>query len=61
MKDNYAEWKGWHGDKLVGINKYGEDIYKHYHYYSCSKCGKGNAIKTNFYPHCRADMRGEKE
>ena len=27
--------------------------------YICSQCGKAN-YKTNFCPHCGADMRGEK-
>ena len=27
---------------------------------ACSHCGKGNAIKTDYCPHCGADMRGKK-
>lgn len=61
MKDNYAEWKEWHAEKLVGIDEDGADIYRHYHYYSCSKCGKRSAIKSNYCPYCGADMRGEQE
>lgn len=61
MKNDYAEWKGWHGDKLVGIDEDGADIYRHYHYYSCSKCGRRSAIKSNYCPDCGADMRGEQK
>lgn len=58
---NHAKWIGWHGDKLVGINDDGTDIYRHYHHFTCSNCEKGNAIKSNYCPHCGAEMRGEKE
>lgn len=58
---NYAKWKKWYGDIIVGINDDGTDRCKHYNYFTCSNCRKGNAIKTNFCPYCGADMRGEKE
>ena len=47
-----GEWRDLHGDKLVGIDDVGQDVYRHYHYSICEKCGKGIAIKLNFCPYC---------
>lgn len=58
---NHAKWKRWYGDKIVGINDDGTDIYKHYNYFTCSNCGKGNAVKSNYCPHCGDEMKGEQE
>ena len=57
-----GEWVGWHGDRRVGDDEYGMSIYRHYHYFSCRKCGRRTAVKENFCPNCGADMRkGENE
>ena len=47
-----GEWRDLHGDKLVGIDDVGQDVYRHYHYSVCKKCGKGIAVKSNFCPYC---------
>ena len=47
-----GEWRDLHGDKLVGIDDVGQDVYRHYHYSVCEKCGKGIAVKLNFCPYC---------
>lgn len=47
-----GEWRDLHGDKLVGIDDAGQDVYRHYHYSVCKKCGKGIAAKSNFCPYC---------
>ena len=47
-----GEWRDLHGDKLIGIDDAGEDVYRHYHYSVCKKCGKGIAAKSNFCPYC---------
>ena len=47
-----GEWRDLHGDKLVGIDDVGQDVYRHYHYSVCKKCGKGIAAKSNFCPYC---------
>lgn len=52
----HGKWIGWHGDKLVGIDDNGDDMYRHYHYNTCSECGRGNAIKSAYCPHCGAKM-----
>ena len=52
-----GEWVGWHGDRLVGEDEYGMNIYRHYHYHSCRKCGRRTAVRENFCPNCGADMR----
>ena len=52
-----GEWVGWHGDRRVGDDEYGMSIYRHYHYFSCRKCGRRTAVKENFCPNCGADMR----
>lgn len=51
-----GKWNGWHGDKLVGIDDNGDDMYRHYHYNTCSECGRGNAIKSAYCPNCGAKM-----
>lgn len=56
-----GRWVGWHTDKFVGYDEYGLEIYRHCHYYSCRKCGRRTAVKTNYCPDCGADMREEKE
>lgn len=55
----HGKWNGWHGDKLVGIDDNGDDMYRHYHYNTCSECGRGNAIKSAYCPHCGAKMGAE--
>lgn len=52
----HGKWNGWHGDKLVGIDDNGDDMYRHYHYNTCSECGRGNAIKSDYCPNCGAKM-----
>lgn len=52
----HGKWNGWHGDKLVGIDDNGDDMYRHYHYNTCSECGRGNAIKSSYCPNCGAKM-----
>ena len=47
-----GEWRDLHGDKLIGIDDWGQDVYRHYHYSVCKKCGKGIAVKSNFCPYC---------
>ena len=47
-----GEWRDLHGDKLIGIDDWGQDVYRHYHYSVCKKCGKGIAAKSNFCPYC---------
>lgn len=47
-----GEWRDLHGDKLIGIDDWGQDVYWHYHYSVCKKCGKGIAAKSNFCPYC---------
>lgn len=54
-----SEWKGMHGDKLVGVDDYGDDVYKHYHYSICKACGNGNAIQFDFCPRCGRAMTPE--
>ena len=48
----WGEWRDLHGDKLVCIDDVGQDVYRHYHYSVCKKCGKGIAVKSNFCPYC---------
>ena len=55
----YGKWNGWHGDKLVDIDDNGDDMYRHYHYNTCSECGRGNAIKSAYCPNCGAKMGAE--
>ena len=52
-----GRWEGRHGDKIAGENEVGETIYRHYHYYLCSECGTGTAVKQNYCGNCGADMR----
>lgn len=52
-----GEWVGWHGDRRVSDDEYGMRIYRHYHYFSCRKCGRRTAVRENFCPNCGADMR----
>ena len=52
-----GEWVGWHGDRRVSDDEYGMPIYRHYHYFSCRKCGRRTAVRENFCPNCGADMR----
>lgn len=52
----HGKWIKVEGDKLVGIDRSGKDIYKYYCYNICSKCNKRNAIKSNFCPNCGAKM-----
>ena len=47
-----GEWRDLHGDKLIGIDDWGQDVYRHYHYSVCKKCGKGIEAKSNFCPYC---------
>ena len=51
-----AEWRELHGDKMVGLDDCGDDVYRHYHYSVCTSCGKGNAVKSNFCPVCGKAM-----
>lgn len=55
----HGKWNGWHGDKLVDIDDNGDDMYRHYHYNTCSECGRGNAIKSAYCPNCGAKMGAE--
>lgn len=55
-KERHGRWRGWHGDKMVA-----EDVYRHYHYNTCSECGKGSAIASEYCPNCGALMDGEGE
>ena len=54
-----AEWRELHGDKMVGLDDCGEDVYRHYHYSVCTSCGKGTAVKSNFCPVCGKAMTPE--
>ena len=54
-----AEWRELHGDKMVGLDDCGEDVYRHYHYSVCTSCGKGTAVKSNFCPSCGRAMTPE--
>lgn len=54
-----AEWRELHGDKLVGLDDCGDDVYRHYHYSVCTSCGKGSAVKSNFCPKCGKAMTPE--
>lgn len=54
-----AEWRELHGDKLVGFDDCGDDVYRHYHYSVCTSCGKGSAVKSNFCPKCGKAMTPE--
>lgn len=54
-----AEWRELHGDKMVGLDDCGDDVYRHYHYSVCTSCGKGSAVKTNFCPVCGKSMTPE--
>ena len=49
-------WIEVEGDKLVGIDSNSKDMYRYYRYNICAKCGKRNAIKSNFCPNCGAKM-----
>lgn len=49
----HGRWNGWHGDKMVAA-----DEYRHYHYYSCNKCGIKSAVASNYCPSCGAKMDG---
>ena len=51
-----AEWRELHGDKMVGLDDFGDDVYRHYHYSVCKSCGNGSAVKTNFCPVCGKAM-----
>lgn len=51
-----AEWRELHGDKMVGLDDCGDDVYRHYHYSVCTSCGKGSAVKPNFCPVCGKAM-----
>lgn len=52
----HGTWIEVEGDKLVGIDSNGKDMYRYYRYNICAKCGKRNAIKSNFCPNCGAKM-----
>lgn len=54
-----AEWRELHGDKMVGLDDCGDDVYRHYHYSVCTSCGKGSAVKSNFCPVCGKAMTPE--
>lgn len=54
-----AEWRELHGDKMVGLDDCGNDVYKHYHYSVCTSCGKGSAVKSNFCQVCGKAMTPE--
>lgn len=54
-----AEWRELHGDKMVGLDDCGDDVYRHYHYSVCTSCGKGSAVKPNFCPVCGKAMTPE--
>lgn len=54
-----AEWRELHGDKMVGLDDCGDDVYRHYHYSVCTSCGKGSAVKTHFCPSCGRAMTPE--
>lgn len=54
-----AEWRELHGDKMVGPDDCGDDVYRHYHYSVCTSCGKGSAVKSNFCPVCGKAMTPE--
>ena len=53
-----AKWQEWQGDKLVGVDNDGNDIYKHFRSFTCTGCRKGNAVKTRYCPHCGSEMAG---
>lgn len=55
----HGKWKGWHGDKLVGVTDDDKDVYRHYHYYECSECYRKTAVKSNYCPNCGCEMVGE--
>ena len=52
----HGTWIEVEGDKLVGIDSNGKDMYRYYRYNICAKCGKRNVIKSNFCPNCGAKM-----
>lgn len=52
----HDKWIEVEGDKLVGIDSNGKDMYRYYRYNICAKCGKRNVIKSNFCPNCGAKM-----
>lgn len=52
-----GEWIGYHGDKLVGMDDSGADVYRYWRSYRCPECRKGTAVKSPFCPSCGADMR----
>lgn len=54
--EKQGEWIGWHGDRKVGEDEYGMDIYRHYHYFSCRKCGRRTVVKENYCPNCGSRM-----
>ena len=54
-----AEWRELHGDKMVGLDDCGDDVYRYYHYSVCTSCGKGSAVKSNFCPVCGKAMTPE--
>lgn len=54
-----ADWRELHGDKMVGLDDCGDDVYRHYHYSVCTSCGKGSAVKTHFCPVCGKAMTKE--
>lgn len=57
----HGKWKEWDDETIVGINKFGKDIYRHFRYYTCSLCCKGSAIKSNYCPNCGARMDGKEK
>lgn len=58
MKSKRGEWidKGWKGDWQFETDGRGNC----WHEYECSECGfHSKGSKSNFCPHCGADMRGK--
>ena len=54
-----GEWidDGIHGDWAWEQDGHGNC----WHFWKCSRCGRGTKTRSNYCPNCGADMRGDKQ
>lgn len=60
-KQDAAPMLGWWNkktdEKFVGYDADGKIKYRKVYSYYCGRCALGTAVRTNYCPHCGADMR----
>ena len=50
-------WHAWTTERIVYSKKAGTYAWREYHYITCSGCGYGTIIKSNYCPDCGAKMQ----